>query len=83
MEGRSSRTVGAGVGAELWEEGLEGLAPPAVRSLRPALCGGPSPSRASVPTAASVAQRPLFALLLLRRRRDSGSGSAIPPAPAA
>lgn len=30
MEGRRSRTVGAGVGAELWEEGLEGLAPPAV-----------------------------------------------------
>ena len=31
MEGRRSRMVGAGVGAELWEEkGLEGLAPPAV-----------------------------------------------------
>lgn len=85
MEGRRSRMVGAGVGAELWEEkGLEGLAPPRFRSPKPAMCGGPSPPWASVPTAASVAQRPLFALLLLlRRRRDSGSGSAIPPAPAA
>lgn len=85
MEGRRSRMVGAGVGAELWEEkGLEGLAPPRFRSPKPAMCGGPSPPWASVPTAASVAQRPLFALLLLLRRlRDSGSGSAIPPAPAA
>ena len=85
MEGRRPRTVGAGVGAELWEEGmLEGLAPPGFRSPRPAVCGEPSPPWASVPAAAPVAQRPLFAfLLLLRRRRDSGSRSAIPPAPAA